>query len=224
MTFPKLHALRLLTLFSLVAAGLQGAAPEVLLENDQVRVVRAVDEPHVATEMHKHDRNRVMIYLQAGSEVITEADGKKQDLQWKASEVRWSPATGMHSGLITSGAPVTMIEVEIKKDGDPRKKVSDTLDPLKVDPQDYRLEFENSQVRVARVEIAPKRSVPLHEHVLNRVVVYLTDQNSSMTTPDGKTDTAHHKAGDVSWGGSARHTELNLNDKPLKVVVVELKD
>src|SRR5262249_47503912 len=95
--------------------------------------------------------------------------------------------------------------------------------PLKVDPADYKLEFENPQVRVTRVKIGAHKKVPEHEHVLNRVVVYLTDQNGSMTTPDGKTDTAQHHAGEVSWGGPVKHREENLMDNPFEAVVVEFK-
>jgi len=65
--------------------------------------------------------------------------------------------------------------------------------------------------------------VPMHEHSLNRVVVYITDQNFRVTTPDGKAETVQHKAGDVSWGGPTKHKEENLSDKPFEVLVVELK-
>ena len=82
--------------------------------------------------------------------------------------------------------------------------------------------IENDQVRVIRVRMAAHRKVPLHEHALNRVVVYLTDQKGSMTT-DGKTDTAQHQAGDASWGGPVKHSEENLKDTPFEGVVVELK-
>jgi hypothetical protein len=138
--------------------------------------------------------------------------------------VKWSPASTTHTSEIVSDAPVTMIEVLVKKEGDPAKKVTTSLDPLKVDPKDYHLIFENAQVRVIRVKMAAHQKVPLHEHTLNRVVVYLTDQNGSMTTPDGKTDIAKHKAGEVSWGGPTEHMEQNLMDTPFEAVVVEFKN
>jgi hypothetical protein len=55
-------------------------------------------------------------------------------------------------------------------------------------------------------------------------VVCLSDQNGTMTTPDGKTETAQHKAGEVSWGGPTKHREENLRDEPFEALVVELKD
>jgi quercetin dioxygenase-like cupin family protein len=205
------------------AAALVAATPETLIENDQVRVIKVTDQPHARTAPHQHQLNRVMIYLQAGRQEIV-SEGKKTVPEWKAGEVRWSPAGGTHTSEVVSANPVTMIELEIKKPGDPAKAATTALDPLKVAPQLYRLEFENPQVRVFRVKMPPHVKVPLHEHVLNRVVVYLTDQNTSTTPEGGKTEVGSHKAGEASWGGPAKHREENLSDKPFEAVVVEFKN
>jgi len=201
------------------ALGAQTPAP---IDNDQVRVVVAHEQPHVKTPLHEHKFNRVMIYLQPGRQEIVPQNGEKKVLTFKAGEVMWSPASGLHTSEVVSGAPVTIIELEIKKEGN-GKTVNARLDPLKVDPQDYKLEFENSQVRVIRVHMAAHRQVPMHEHSLNRVVVYLTDQNGRMTASDGKVDTAQHKAGEVSWGAPVTHKEENLMDSPFEAIVVEFK-
>jgi hypothetical protein len=71
--------------------------------------------------------------------------------------------------------------------------------------------------------IGAKETAPMHEHVLNRVVTYLTDQNFTVTTAEGKVQSVEHKAGDISWGGPAKHKEENLSDKPFEALVVELK-
>ena len=199
------------------------AQSSTAIDNDQVRVIQATDQPHAKGQPHEHKLNRVMIYLTPGSQSITPQNGKKVDLKFKAGEVRWSPASGMHVSEVTSDAPVRIVEVEVKKEGDASKAVSNPLDPLKVDPKDYKLEFENAQVRVIRVKMGPHHKVPLHEHQLNRVVVYLTDQNGSMTA-DGKTDTAQHKAGEASWGAPTKHSEENLQDSTFEAVVVEFKN
>jgi uncharacterized RmlC-like cupin family protein len=198
-------------------------SPQTLIENDQVRVVRVTDQPHVKSQPHEHKVNRVMIYLQPGREDIISQDGKKTTLQWMAGEVKWSPASGVHTSEITSNSPVTIVEVEVKKAGGAANAGGTPLDPVKVDPKDYKVEFENNQVRIVRVRIPAKNQTPLHEHVLNRVVVYLTDQNSLITAPDGKTETAQHKAGEASWGGPAKHREQNRLDTPFEAIVVEFK-
>ena len=205
-------------------ACLSGQGPQVPIDNDQARVVKVVDQPHSKGQPHEHKLNRVMIYLTPGRQEITPQGGKTAVLEFKAGDVKWSPASGIHVSEITSDQPVAIVEVELKKPGGPAGNVTAALDPVRVDPNDYKVEFENGQVRVVRVKIAAHQKVPLHEHLRNRVVVCLTDQNGTMTTPDGKTEAAQHKAGEVSWGGPTKHQEENLRDGPFEAIVVELKD
>lgn len=206
----------------LIAATLGAQNRETPIDNDQVTVIKVTEQPHVKTSLHEHKFNRVMIYLSPGRQEIVPQTGAKTVLDFKAGEVKWSPVSGMHTSEVVSAAPVTIIELEIKKPGN-GKAITTALDPLKVDPQDYKLEFENSQVRVIRVHMAAHRQVPQHEHGLNRVVVYLTDQDGKMIVSDGKVDTAQHKAGEVSWGGPVTHKEENLMDRPFEALVVEFK-
>jgi uncharacterized RmlC-like cupin family protein len=186
-------------------------------------VVVAHDQPHKKGAAHEHKLDRVMIYLHAGRQEITPQGGKTNTLVFKAGDVKWSPASGMHTSEIVSDQTVTIVEVEVKKDGDPAKTATSPLDPLKVDPKDYKLEFENSKVRVVRVKMPAGHKVPLHEHMLNRVVVYLSDQNGTMTSSDGQTTTAQHKAGEFSWGAPVKHVEQNNMDHPFEAIVVEFK-
>ncbi|MBI3695964.1 MAG: hypothetical protein HY238_14125 [Acidobacteria bacterium] len=203
-----------------VAAAQTGGA---VIDNEQVKVLKVTVEPHQKTRLHQHTVNRVMIYLQAGRQNIDYQDGQKVVLNWKAGESKWSPSSGMHVAEITSDQPVTIVEVELKKPGSSARAGISALDPVKIDPKHYKVEFENGPVRVLRVKIGPKEAVPMHEHGLNRVVTYLTDQNFRVTSADGKVEQADHKAGEVSWGGPAKHKEENLSDKPFEVLVVELK-
>ena len=195
-----------------------------LFENDQVKTVRALEKTHVKGKFHEHKMNRVMVYLQPGSQRFEFQDGRKPTVvEYKAGEVKWSPPEGMHSPEVISDQPFNIIEVELKKPGT-GKKITSKLDPVKIDPAHYKVEFENDQVRVIRAHMGPHESVPLHEHSLNRVTVFMTDQNILGTGPDGKTTTTVHKAGDAIWGTPNTHKEQNLNDKPFEVVVVEIKD
>jgi len=211
----------------LISSTLFGAVtlepPGVLFENDQVRVTRALEKPHVKGKFHQHTRNRVMIYLQPGIQRFDYQDGRKSELyKWTAGEVMWSPADGMHSPEVISEDPFNIIEIELKSSG-AGKKISSHLDPLSVDPKHYKLEFESAQVRVLRVRIEGHGSTPMHEHSLNRVTVFLTDQDFRTKDSEGKVSIVKHKAGDVVWGTPATHMEENLSDQPFEVVAVELK-
>ncbi len=194
----------------------------VPLNNDDVRVVSVLQQPHEPTKMHQHKVNRVMIYRQAGAQDFKFEAGGSRTLEWKAGQALWSPAGGMHIAEVTSAEPINIVEIELKKPGAGLAPTS-PLDPLKIDPKHYKLEFENGQARVFRVTMGPHASSPMHEHTLKRVVTYLTDANVRVTSSDGKVETQRHKAGDVVWGEHAKHSEQNLSDQPFEVVVTELK-
>ena len=55
------------------------------------------------------------------------------------------------------------------------------------------------------------------------VSVYLTDAHQRFTGEDGKAREVKHKAGDVAFSGAVKRTEENLSDKPLELVLIELK-
>ncbi|MGI8990346.1 MAG: hypothetical protein ACR2I2_12310 [Bryobacteraceae bacterium] len=195
---------------------------ETPIDNDQVKVLKVQVQPREKTRLHQHKVNRVMIYLDAGTQAF-DYEGKKSTLNFKAGDVKWSPAAGMHIAEVTSAEPVSIVEVELKKPGSGVLH-KDALDPVKIDPKHYRVEFDNDQVRVLRVKIGPHETAPMHVHSLNRVVTYLNDQKVRVTTADGKTTDVEHKAGDVAWAGQAKHKEENMGDQPMDIVVVELKD
>ncbi len=95
-------------------------------------------------------------------------------------------------------------------------------DPVKVDPNHYKVEFENAQVRVLRIHHDPHDRAPMHKHPAG-VVVWLTDGHEKLTLPDGKTQESHTKAGQVGWTAGTKHAVGNLSDKPFEVIFVELK-
>jgi hypothetical protein len=103
------------------------------------------------------------------------------------------------------------------------KSPSSKLDPLKLDPKHYKLEFENEKVRVLRVHIQGHGVTPLHEHALNRVTVFLTDQDFRTKDAHGKISLVKHKAGEAVWGTPLSHTEENLSAEPFEAIAVELK-
>jgi hypothetical protein len=194
----------------------------VLFDNSEVKVSRALENNQELGKFHQHNLNRVMIYLQSGRQRFEYQDGRKPEVSdWKARQVVWSLADGMHAARILD-SPFDIIEVEVKTSGT-SQPVGGSMDPVKVDPRHYKVEFENPQVRVLRVKIEPHGMTPLHEHSLDRVTVFLTDQKFSIKDAAGKADTVEHKAGDVAWQTPLKHTEQNLTDQPFEALAVEVK-
>jgi hypothetical protein len=219
----KLNA-AVLACCGMLSAAISTEPSATLFENDQVKVIRALEKPHVKGKFHEHTRNRVMIYLQAGRQRFEYQDGRQPEMfDWKEGQVQWSPAGGMHSPEVVTDNPFNIIEIELKTSGTGKPIVSD-LDPVKINPTHYKVEFENPQVRVLRAKIEPHGVTPMHEHSLNRVTVFLTDQDFRVKDSTGKVDIVKHKAGDAVWGTPITHTEENLSDQPFEVIAVELKN
>ncbi len=193
------------------------------VDNDLIKVLTVTQPVGAKSKLHEHKVNRVMIYPTAGGQTLRFDDGHVENQKWKAGGVAWSPAGGKHTSENPTKIDNHLIEVELKKPGPSTPAAFSAMDPVKLAPKNYKVEFDNPQVRVLRVKIGPKQSVPMHEHGLPRVVVYLSDQDFKITTEDGKVELAKHKAGDVSYAGKARHKEENLGGKEFEVLVVEIK-
>jgi beta-alanine degradation protein BauB len=206
---------------ALAAVAIEPSA--TLFENDNVKVVRALEKPHVKGKAHEHKMNRVMVYLESGRQRFEYPDGRKPAVfDWTAGQVAWSPSSGMHAPEVISDSPFNIIEVELKNAGT-GKKITSPRDPVKTDPKHYKVEFENDQVRAVRVTVGAHQTVAMHEHTLGRVTVFLTDQKVKVTGADGKSETLQRKAGDAIWGMPTSHIEENLADTPFDVIMVEIK-
>jgi quercetin dioxygenase-like cupin family protein len=217
-----MHKKSILLLSVAVAASFAEETVKTPINNDDVRVLDVVVQPHEKTKMHEHKANRVMIYRTAGAQNFEFGDGHKSVLKFKENQVLWSGQDGMHAAEVSTAKPVNIIEIELKKAG-AGKKVTTALDVLKTDPKHYKLELENDQVRVIRAKYGPHEATPMHEHQLNRVMVYLTDTLAAVTDESGKVTTTPHKAGDILPGGPAKHSEVNTTGHPTETLLIELK-
>src|SRR5271166_3584452 len=95
-------------------------------------------------------------------------------------------------------------------------------DPVAVSPGNYKIEVENAWVRVLRVTQEPQEKTPMHQHPAS-VSVYLTDVHQRLTGEDRRVREVKHKPGDVAFAAAVKRTEENLSDRPLELVLIELK-
>jgi uncharacterized RmlC-like cupin family protein len=213
MTFSRLMP-------ALLALPLAAQTPPAI-ENDQVRVLVVTDQPKHKSALHEHKVNRVMIYLDPGTDRITYEDGRVEDLKFRANEIRWSPAGGKHTSENIGERSFRIVEVELKNAGGPFQPPA--LDTPQLWPKFFRIPIDNRQVRVLVARIPAKQKFTLHQHALNRVLVNLTDQHFRVIDESGEAVEINAKAGDVHWAKPNKHSEENLSDQPFEGVVVELK-
>ena len=179
------------------------------LDTPQVHAYVATLPPHTPIPSRNgHATNRVLIYLDDG--VMTRQEGsQKTQFEVHRGEVRWRPASGAYVAENLSDHPLRILEVDLKtKPSGPAP--TSKLDPTVVDAKHYKVQLENEQVRVLRVHYDAHDQGAEHEHLLNRVVLYVNDQTGA-------------KADDVRLNGPGVHTEKNEGDQPADRIAVEIK-
>jgi uncharacterized RmlC-like cupin family protein len=204
----------------------QTVDPRVKVDNDRVRILNAVDRPHNKGALHKHDVNRVMIYLTPGDLDIVYQDGRTDHQHWKANDIAWSPAGALHTSENVGSGELQIVEIELKKPGPAAKVMRDPkLDPLAIDPAHNKLVFENDQVRVFRGTLEAGGKEKWHEHLgAGRATVMLTSFDGRLESADGKITPVRGVRGDVLWSdGSAKHRGANAGSQPVNLVLVEVK-
>ena len=206
-----LPMLALLAGVSLWAQNPSGAAAiDNRLDTPQARVFVATLPPNTPIpSKNGHATNRVLIYLDNGRMARQDGEDKVQNIEFHRGDFRWRPASGAYVAENISDHPIRILEIDLKGKPAGAAPVS-KLDPTVVDPKHYKVAFENDQVRILRIHYDAHDKGERHEHILNRVVLYLNDQTGG-------------KADEVRISGAGTHTEENAGDQPAERIAVELK-
>jgi uncharacterized RmlC-like cupin family protein len=202
------------------------AQTTVSTDNERVRILTAIDRPHQPTALHKHEFNRVMIYLDDGSQDISVQGAPVEHHQWKAGDVVWSPGGPLHVSENVGSADLHIIEIEIKKPAPSAPPVRKrNLDPLAIDASHNKLIFENDQVRVFRSTREAGGREKWHEHAgAGRAVVLLSPIAARIESANGQESPMSGARGDTFWtGGYIKHRAANIGSRPYEMIVVEVK-
>src|SRR5579862_5742946 len=71
-------------------------------------------------------------------------------------------------------------------------------DPLKIDAQHYRLDFENERMRVIRLSLKADEAVPMHDDV-DAFAVCIQDCHLRFIEPGGRIQDVHMATGETRW-------------------------
>jgi hypothetical protein len=203
---------------------LTSADDRIQIDNDSVRVIRAIVPQHEKTPLDEHPFNRVIAYLDKGRLEVRYQDGRVEKRRFSAGQAVWSPAAGAGTIENTGREPVRVVEIDLKKPAPvtPAPRAKD-LDPVAIDPKHNILLFENDQVRVFRSWREPGAAERLHEHTgAGRVAVFLTDIDANVRSQDAESP-LHGTAGEVTWSGPTTHSAVNTGARKFEMIVVEVK-
>jgi quercetin dioxygenase-like cupin family protein len=84
--------------------------------------------------------------------------------------------------------------------------------------------FENDQVRIWDMQVAPRGTKVWHHHTLPYVIVPITGGKVEIETTDGKIYRGEEGPGEIIWREAGEKHELrNLTDAPYQNILVEIK-
>jgi hypothetical protein len=88
-------------------------------------------------------------------------------------------------------------------------------------------QFENEDVRVWKTVVMPNTPLAMHRHEHPRVIIALTGGTMKIVEQSGVSETNQWETGKAYWlpaspPGSV-HSDVNAGEKPIEVMVVELK-
>jgi len=89
-------------------------------------------------------------------------------------------------------------------------------------------QFENDEVKVWRSVIAPNAPLSMHRHEHPRVIIALNGGTMNILEDNGKSESHVWEAGKAYWlpanAADRLHADVNKSEKPIEVMVVELKN
>jgi hypothetical protein len=89
-------------------------------------------------------------------------------------------------------------------------------------------QFENADVAVWKTTVMPHAPLQMHTHDHPRVIVALQGGTMKVVYEDGTSETHRWDTGKAYWlsseEGKRRHADANQGDKPIEVMVVEVKN
>jgi beta-alanine degradation protein BauB len=101
--------------------------------------------------------------------------------------------------------------------------VAQTLAKTGREPQ-----FENSEVKVWKSLILPNSPLPLHRHEHPRVIIALRGGTMKILEDTGQSETHEWQTGKAYWlpanAPGTQHQDVNVGEKPIEVMVVELQN
>jgi beta-alanine degradation protein BauB len=89
-------------------------------------------------------------------------------------------------------------------------------------------QFENADVAVWKTTVMPNAPLQMHTHEHPRIIVALRGGTLRIIYENGQSETQKWETGKAYWlsseEGKRRHADSNQGDKPIEVMVVELKN
>jgi hypothetical protein len=193
-------------------------------DNKHLRVARFVIAPHQEINLPVLEKESLVICLRGDS--LTRIPVKGQEEKWASGPgSAVSNRSGVTYIMVNNGdTPAELLVIELKESyAIAHLRVPWTeRDPENVDPAHFRMILENSDARVLLLHLNAHEGT-MESQFSDRLEIALGDMHFTDTDVEGKTQEVRRNAGSVSWEKVVMHSEVNLSERPLDNLIVELK-
>jgi hypothetical protein len=194
------------------------------LGNSFVHVIHVNIPPHDAISLKASSVESIAVSLHECALKVSSDKGSSE--QWAATagsvmSIRSGTAYSLANQSGTS-AELQIAEFLGSYRVDQLRVPYTSYDPVKLDPQRFRTVFENEQLRVLHVSIGPRAETEDAQFSAG-VSITLQDSRTIRTWRDGTIRDDQRAAGSVSWEQAGLQSIKNPEDKPVDLLLLELK-
>jgi hypothetical protein len=207
-----------------VAADTKSAEIPANLDNKRVAVLRYRIAAQQELALPKLNKESLIVFLQGQSVKRTSDKGTSESFEATPRGVLWDRGGVAYSLWNLSDSPVELLVIELKDSyaiAQMRVPYSER-DPLNLDPTHFRELFQNEHVRVLQMHLGPREGTT-ESQFADRLEIALSNMRATDTDAGGKTGELLRDAGSVSWEKAKMHSMVNVDERPLDSVIVELR-
>ena len=225
------YSLILATIFSCTGVSSKMLLPEkvspdiydVLLENEDVKILKVSFPPGVGDNMHDHYPFSFYV-IDGGKLQVTLPDGKVNEMEAGDGFSGHNEKGVRHKVKNVGEEAVNIILVEHKNlESEKLLEVQKSLAPENVSPEIYRVLFENDKIKAVEATFPTGKSDLMHEHGAYAAYI-IKGGKVQMINPDGSSVERNFPDGATAYSSNVqRHQVKNIGDSDIMVFMVEYK-
>tara|TARA_S200000501_G_scaffold73009_1_gene64940 strand:+ start:7051 stop:7677 length:627 start_codon:yes stop_codon:yes gene_type:complete len=196
---------------------------DVLLENEDVKILNVSFPPGKGDNMHDHYPFTFYV-VDGGKLEVTLPDGKVNEMEAGDGFSGHNEKGVRHRVKNIGEKPVNIILVEHKNLASTKLlEVEKTLAPENVSPDIYKVLFENDELKAVEATFPAGESDLMHEH--GAYAAYIIEGGEvQMINPDGTSLNRNFPDGATAFSSNVqRHQVKNIGDSDIRVFMVEYK-
>jgi quercetin dioxygenase-like cupin family protein len=195
-----------------------------LLKNSKVEVSLSTIAPGEATQMHKHERAYVAVFVTGGETEVTSEGKAPTKGKTEAGEVRFRNAGVTHSIKNVGTSPFETVLVEFADAQGTMKRIgkkSQTCAPGTKKCVEEKELFCTEKVCVEEVKMAPGAITVKHSHSTDHMLIAVSDYELTDEVEGKGTVVRRHKSGEVEYiPAGITHRLTNTGQAPAYFTVI----